>query len=129
MNILLVDDDWTNRTLLGKLLEAMGHSVVIAAHGKEGLDVFRDGKFEMVLTDFVMPEMNGLEMLEKIIECQDKERPGIVLFSAFAGANERVEASRLGVDMVMNKPLKVFELVDFIKTIEDNRNHEAVTES
>ncbi|MGE5417743.1 MAG: response regulator [Acidobacteriota bacterium] len=125
MNILLVDDDWTNRTLLGKLLEAMGHKVVIAAHGKEGLEVFCEGQFDMVLTDFVMPEINGLEMLEKIIAFEEKPRPVIVLFSAFAGAHERMEAARLGVDMVMNKPLKVFELVDFIKNVEDNQSCQA----
>ena len=68
LRILLVDDDDLIRESLGALLEAMGHKVLVASGGREGLDLMRAGHpVDLVILDMNMPDMNGAETLERIL--------------------------------------------------------------
>jgi two-component system response regulator (stage 0 sporulation protein F) len=61
--ILVIDDDDLIRSLLRTALEGAGHEVLEAANGRQGLELYREQRADLVITDISMPEMNGLEMM------------------------------------------------------------------
>jgi CheY-like chemotaxis protein len=64
--ILVIDDDPVIRSLVSSLLEAKSHTVVLAANGRQGTTLFKDQKFDLVITDIVMPEQEGIETIGAI---------------------------------------------------------------
>ena len=68
MKILVVDDDDIAQSMLENILTEAGHDVKLADEGQEALDMWRQGDFRLVVWDWDMPEMNGLEL------CQAKQR-------------------------------------------------------
>jgi len=108
LRILVVDDEAQVRKVLTELLSADGHDVQTAANGKDGLSRFRDGGFDLVLTDRAMPEMNG-DQLAEAIKQQDPDQP-VVMVSGFG---QRVKATGLRqpcVDAIVSKPVTLSEL-------------------
>ena len=98
--ILLVDDNAHGLTARRAVLEEMGHKIVIAANGSDALDLFSQSKFDLVVTDYKMPRMDGLELIKRL----RKIALGvpIVLVSGFVdalGLNE----SNTGADAVVQK--------------------------
>jgi CheY-like chemotaxis protein len=65
-NILVVDDDLPNRELISKVLRIDGHRVVEACDGALALEILRALSFDLVVTDFVMPKLNGLKFVEEL---------------------------------------------------------------
>src|SRR5213596_3254241 len=64
--VLVVDDDQLNRTLLTRSLEQQGHRVRSAVNGQEALEILRENPFDVVLLDIVMPELDGVSLLERL---------------------------------------------------------------
>lgn len=100
VRILLVDDNANGRTARRAVLEELGHRVVTAANGSDGLDEFHAHKFDMVVTDYKMPRMDGLELIAHL----RKEVPTlpIVLLSGFVDTLGLSESST-GADAVIQK--------------------------
>jgi hypothetical protein len=67
--ILLIEDNDALRTMLAEVLALAGHTVVEAGNGREGLDLFRQGGADLVITDLVMPEIEGLEVISRQPGC------------------------------------------------------------
>jgi DNA-binding response OmpR family regulator len=114
--ILLVDDDDLFRKMLRKTLEKMGHIIFEAGDGDEALRMCRLKNPDLVLTDLVMPEKEGLET---IVEMK-KEFPGLPVIAMSGGGRNRPDiylamASRLGADCVLGKPFSSQILSDAIK--------------
>src|SRR4030042_2542048 len=65
--LLVVDDNRVNRLLLGRNLEQQGHSVDFAENGRHALEKLHASKFDLVLVDIQMPEMDGYQVLEKLV--------------------------------------------------------------
>jgi CheY-like chemotaxis protein len=65
-DILVVDDDRTVGTIVVELLIAKGYQAVHALNGHDALEMFKSGKFKLVITDFKMPKMNGLELCTEL---------------------------------------------------------------
>jgi CheY-like chemotaxis protein len=65
-NILVVDDDLLNRELISKVLRKDGHRVVEACDGALALEILQALSFDLVITDFVMPKLNGLKFVEEL---------------------------------------------------------------
>jgi CheY-like chemotaxis protein len=65
-NILVVDDDSLNRDLICKVLRQEGYRVVEACNGAQALELFHARNFDLVITDFVMPKVNGLKLVEQV---------------------------------------------------------------
>src|SRR5271157_6557663 len=78
-SILLIDDDDDLRTLFAGVLRSAGYTVDTASDGKTGLALYSTGLHELVITDIVMPDMDGLELLEALR--QNQPRPRVIAMS------------------------------------------------
>ncbi|GFE61244.1 diguanylate cyclase [Geobacter sp. AOG2] len=114
--ILVVDDNRLQRTILEAGLKAAGYEVVAAENGKEGLDVFRKGYYPIVMTDWVMPEMNGLELCRAIRSDDSGRYTYIILLTSQDSKNDIIAGLEAGADEYLIKPAHQAELVSRLKT-------------
>jgi DNA-binding NtrC family response regulator len=101
--ILVIDDEKSIRNTLKEILEYEGHEVQDAADGLEGLKKIEGEKFDIVLCDIKMPKMDGLELLDKIMELQS-ETP-VIMISGHGTIETAVEAIKKGAYDFISKPL------------------------
>ena len=106
--ILLADDDNAIRTIVAELLEFLGYEVALAINGIEALAVFIENSFDLVLTDFEMPAMDGLSLAGHI-KGRSPGTPVILLTGSDREAVLR-KVERGPVDSVIFKPFKMEEL-------------------
>ena len=121
--ILVIDDDLAIRVLLQAVLRRMKFDVELAEDGAVGLDkVRKNGKFDLILLDLMMPRLNGYEFIDKISEEMPNGRPHIIVFTA---AGKR-GVEKIPANAVCNSILKPFDLEKFIEMIRDciSRDHE-----
>jgi two-component system response regulator MprA len=110
--ILLIDDNKHGLTARRNILEQNGYFVEVACCGQDGLTRFENGAFDLVVTDFRMPDLNGPEVISRIRE--RAPRTPIVLLSGYAGILGLTE-SETGADIVLSKgPSEQAELVGAI---------------
>ena len=103
-HILIVDDEEKMRHVLSIMLSMKGHTIDQAGDGITALEMVRSTPFDMVITDIKMPHMDGMELLEKIMEM---EIPCPVVFiTAFATVESAVEAMRKGAVDYITKPFE-----------------------
>ncbi|MBK7887461.1 MAG: sigma-54-dependent Fis family transcriptional regulator [Bacteroidetes bacterium] len=101
--ILVIDDEKSIRNTLKEILEYESHEVQDAADGLEGLKKIESEKFDVVLCDIKMPKMDGLELLEKIMEIQN-DTP-VIMISGHGTIETAVEAIKKGAYDFISKPL------------------------
>ncbi|MCW8950470.1 MAG: EAL domain-containing protein, partial [Sedimenticola sp.] len=120
--ILVVDDEVRMRESVRDLLEAYGHSSIVAANGHIALDILREESIELVLLDLNMPEVTGLELLDLIKE----EFPDVdvVIVSGEATFANATEALRQGVSDFLRKPYSPVELLGIIENVLKKRTLE-----
>lgn len=114
--ILVVDDNLLQRTVLEASLKAAGFEVVVAENGKEGLDIFRQGYYPIVMTDWVMPEMSGLELCRAIRSDDSGRYTYIILLTSQDSKNDIIAGLEAGADEYLIKPAHQAELVSRLKT-------------
>jgi DNA-binding response OmpR family regulator len=110
--ILLVDDDLALRSMLKLGLESLGYSVVEASDGREGLRLFKDAGIDVVLTDLIMPEKEGIELIMELKRLPGKS-PKIIAMSGggHIAASSHLNIARiLGVKRMLAKPFGLEEL-------------------
>jgi CheY-like chemotaxis protein len=103
--VLVVDDDGDVRKVLRLMLESGGYRVLEAADGREALDQVRGESVDLVLTDLVMPEQEGLETIQAI----RREQPSlkVIAMSGAFGGDLLSVAKLLGAHSTLQKPLRV----------------------
>jgi CheY-like chemotaxis protein len=106
--ILVVDDEPTVCKAIQMMLKYYGHDVQTAPDGAAALALFEAGKFDLIITDYLMPEMKG----DQLVSQMKKSRPGqrIIMATAFAEDFLAYGKSTGGVDCVLNKPFSLEEL-------------------
>jgi len=103
--VLVADDSSTMRKIILRSLQAVGvKDVAEAADGQEAIALFAPGKFDLVLTDWNMPGMNGLELL-KAIRAQDTTIP-VIMVTTEAEKSRILEAIQAGVTDYLVKPFQ-----------------------
>lgn len=112
-NILWVDDDKMIREIAGEMLEVLGHNGVIAENGYQALELLNNKKFDLVITDIGMPDMNGWLLAEKIKEKYFGEIKVAVITGWNKELNEE-EKNKCGVDYILVKPIKLANLESLI---------------
>ncbi len=112
--ILVIDDDLAIRVLLQAVLKRMHFEVELAEDGAVGLEkVHRNGVYDLILLDLMMPRVNGYEFIEQIGREYPDQRPHIIVFTA---AGKR-GVDKIPADAVCNAILKPFDLEKFIEMI------------
>ena len=107
--ILVVDDEATSIVILKKVLEEARHNVTTVTNGASALEQIRRFKFDIVLTDFNMPEMNGIELTEASLKIEPDLI--VILITAFATIRSAVNAIKLGAFDYLTKPIDKEELL------------------
>jgi DNA-binding response OmpR family regulator len=111
MDILIAEDDFISRKLLVNILEELGHIVSVASDGEEAWQLYRKQPCRMVITDWLMPRMDGLQLVEKIRSENMSDYTYVVLLTANIGQRENYfKAMEAGVDDFLAKPLDRIEL-------------------
>ena len=111
--ILVIDDQRSIRKTLKEILEYEGNEVVLAENGPEGLQFIDDDKFDIILCDIKMPEMDGIEVLQKIVE-KGQDIP-VIMISGHGNIDTAVDAIKKGAYDFIEKPLDLNRLLVTIR--------------
>jgi CheY-like chemotaxis protein len=124
MNLLIVDDHATNLRLLRAQLEAEGHSVLEAANGVEALKVLERGQVDAVISDILMPSMDGFRLCLEIRKSDKLHAlPFILYTSTYNSPEDRQLAQVVGADRYVVKPAPARALFDALHEAA-NRNRD-----
>ena len=110
-SILIVDDEKNMIETLHIMLDKEGFVVDTAVNGTEALEKFKKGKYDLVLTDLKMPDLDGIGLTEAITQLSDVP---IIIMTAYATKDEAIKALNLGALFFIEKPFKKRELMNFI---------------
>src|SRR5438445_1600769 len=103
--LLVVDDNKVNRLLLGRSLELQGHSVASAENGRVALEMLRRDGFDLVLLDMEMPEMDGFQVLEQLVNDRQLRDLPVIVTSSLEGITNVVRCIELGAEDYLTKPV------------------------
>ena len=120
LSVLVVDDHPANRLLMCQQLEFLGHRFSVAENGSSGLELWKEGQFDLVIVDCNMPLMNGYELTRAIRqhELQHRCPPCTVLgFTANAQPEEILRCKQAGMDDCLFKPLSLSQLSQWVDSV------------
>ena len=114
--ILVIDDDATIRRMLHTLLEREGHEILEASNGKEALRLHRVSPVELVITDILMPEMDGLELILAL----RRQAPDLRVIAMSGGGDSKQHqvldvAEPFGAFATVRKPFKLDEMLTTVR--------------
>jgi len=107
-HILVVDDDNNLRMILRESLETCGYEVIDAPNGEMALEILKNNKFDLMITDLMMPGIKGIELIEKARERQDNL--GCLVITAYGTVEKAVEAMQKGAFDFITKPFSISHL-------------------
>jgi PAS domain S-box-containing protein len=122
--ILLVDDNEANVTTLSSYLKAKGYQLCIGKNGSEGVALAASERPDMILMDIQMPEMDGLEAIQKIRQDLQLVEVPIIALTALAMDQDRDRALEAGANEYLSKPVKLKQLVATIEQLLANLDSE-----
>jgi CheY-like chemotaxis protein len=116
--VLVIDDDDQMLDVLSQILARAGYEVVKAVNGREGLASVRANPVDLVVTDLLMPEMEGIETIMEL----RREFPGTRIIAISGGAKRGIHdflplAKRLGAERVLAKPFERQDLLDAVEGV------------
>jgi PAS domain S-box-containing protein len=119
LRILVVEDNLVNRLLAIRLVEKHGHTTGFACNGREALEALAKQRYDLVLMDVQMPEMDGLEATQAIRaqEEQSRRHQPIIAMTAHAMQGDRELCLAAGMDAYVSKPIAVHELLGAIDLV------------
>jgi adenylate cyclase len=103
--LLVVDDNKVNRLLLAHSLELQGHSVALAENGRVALEMLRREGFDLLLLDMEMPEMDGFQVLEQLVNDRQLRDLPVIVTSSLEGIANIVRCIELGAEDYLTKPV------------------------
>ena len=116
--VLVIDDDETIRQLLIALLHEIEYSVISASNGLAALDMLKEHPVDLVITDIIMPGMEGLELVRNLKKYYPDIK--IIAMSAYRASGQLdylQHAKAFGVDQTFQKPFDVEQLLDTVKSL------------
>ncbi len=117
MKILIVDDEKSIRFALKDIIEFEGHEVALAADGKEGLEMALANSYDVIFSDIKMPVMDGVEMLERIVE--NGIDTAVVMISGHGTIDTAVDCIKKGAFDFIQKPLDLNRILITLKNATD----------
>jgi two-component system sensor histidine kinase RpfC len=117
LQVLVADDNPTNREVIGKILERGGHAVTLVNDGEQALDAVERERFDIVLLDRNMPGTGGIEALQAMrLMTRGRERLPVIILSADVTPEAKREAFEAGADAFLPKPIEATRLLEEIQT-------------
>lgn len=116
MLILVVDDDEAIRNMMGSWVKMMGHDVLLAEDGLEGIIMFNSHRPDLVITDCRMPNVSGATLTHHV-KFQNENIP-VIMFTGFSERFSRAEAERIGANEYLQKPVELARLKQIIETFD-----------
>ena len=101
--LLFVEDDTMTREIMQEILQEYFLEVIVAENGKEGLEIFKKNKIDVIFTDISMPQMNGIKMIQEIRKV-DEDIP-VVIISAYGESEYLLNSIKLSACDYLFKPL------------------------
>lgn len=120
LKILYVEDEIVLRDTTCNSLHSIINEITVADNGKEGLEKFKEGEFDLIITDLSMPSMTGTDMLKEIREIQPNIP--VVVTTAYGSQNKDISILKdMGIEEFVMKPVDIMKLVTSIdKAIKQN---------
>lgn len=110
MNVLIAEDDSVTRLLLSAALRKLGHDVRQAENGRDALAAWEESHPSLVISDWMMPDIDGLELCRRVRAGERADFTYIILLTARSGKSHYLEAMQAGVDDFITKPFEKDEL-------------------
>jgi CheY-like chemotaxis protein len=110
--VLVVDDEVGIANLLADVLSDEGHRVIVAANGHEGLKRAEKERPDLIITDFMMPVMDGAQLIKALADNSDLKRVPVFLISSAPEAALRDKCS--GYALFIRKPFRIYDVVDLV---------------
>lgn len=117
LKILVVDDDLGTRLSIGDYLELSGYSVIMADDGQEALSIVEKNHPDLMVTDIVMPRMNGYELVRRVRQQAEFRLLPVILLTARTKTQERILGYQSGCDLYLPKPFELEELAAAIRNL------------
>ncbi|MEO0868989.1 MAG: ATP-binding protein, partial [Cyanobacteria bacterium J06642_11] len=117
VNILVVDDNPDLRSYVASILQRQGHRISTAHNGAAGLEVARNVRPQLIITDLMMPQVSGLELIEQVRLDPELQGTPIILLTAKVGDDTRLEGVEQGADAYISKPFKDRELLAEVRNL------------
>ena len=130
VSLLYVEDEASTRAQVSRVLAARGYRLAVAENGEQGLDMFRETPSDIVLTDIMMPRLNGLEMAREMRVISPETQ--IACMTAFSDTSYLIEAIDLGVNQFVLKPVefhRLFTALDRCQEMVELRRRQKVLEA
>lgn len=115
--VLIVDDEKDLRDSVSMALEAQGYDVVIAGDGMEGISVAAEYAPSLILVDYRMPELNGVEFLDMLRNTEGLTDTPVVIITVDPELDLRKNASQLGIQGFLVKPFSMEELMQTVTNL------------
>ncbi len=119
LNILIIEDERFQREMLKGFLAGEGHRVAEAKDGNTAIRQVQDGHFDLLLLDFKMPGMNGIEVLEKIKNINPEI--SVIMMTAYGTIETAVDAMKLGAVDYIPKPIDLDQLLTLVNRISERQ--------
>lgn len=120
--ILIIEDEKRVADLLKIGLEEHGYNVMVAYDGSMGLRLFNSKKFNLIISDIILPKLDGFELC-KAIRCKDKNIP-ILILTALGTTDDKLEGFDVGADDYIVKPFDLRELMARVKALLKRHNNQ-----
>lgn len=118
LSILVVDDSIMTRTLQRNILESYGYHVIAAVDGKDALSKLMENEFDIIVSDIQMPNMDGLELTEKIKQDKRYEKIPVILVTALESIEDKKRGIEVGADAyIIKSSFEQSNLLDTIKRL------------
>jgi len=122
--ILLADDEMALRFLLTETLADEGYEITEAEDGKKALDEIRNSRYDLIILDYMMPELTGVEVCEWLRNNDNPNRQApVVLLTAKALEKDRERAKAAGVSTYIVKPFSPLQLIDTVQQLIEAGNY------
>ena len=112
-NILIVEDQAAQRLLLRKMLTGEGYKIHVAVNGEEAIKALQNFEIDIIITDWLMPEMDGLKLTE-LIRLRFDKQPIIIVLTAVSSRDAKNKALFAGADEYVSKPVEKEKLLQVI---------------